>query len=51
MQIGEITATIGYLAQILLAVSMLTAIAAVLPRAVTRVPRTTRDRPRSFSMV
>ncbi|MGP3708055.1 ABC transporter ATP-binding protein [Gordonia paraffinivorans] len=41
MQIGEITATIGYLAQILLAVSMLTAIAAVLPRAVTCAGRIT----------
>ncbi|MEO9326620.1 ABC transporter ATP-binding protein [Gordonia aurantiaca] len=41
MQIGQITATVGYLAQILLAVSMLTVIAGVIPRAVTSAARVT----------
>ncbi|WP_374614383.1 ABC transporter ATP-binding protein [Gordonia sp. (in: high G+C Gram-positive bacteria)] len=39
MQIGQITATVGYLAQILLAVSLLTMIAGVIPRAVTSAGR------------
>ncbi|MFC9981462.1 ABC transporter ATP-binding protein [Gordonia sp. NPDC127522] len=41
MQIGQITATVGYLAQILLAVSLLTMIAGVIPRAVTSAGRIT----------
>ncbi|MDT0221311.1 ABC transporter ATP-binding protein [Gordonia sp. AC31] len=41
MQIGQITATVGYLAQILLAVSLLTIIAGVIPRAVTSAGRIT----------
>ncbi|ATD69451.1 MULTISPECIES: ABC transporter ATP-binding protein [Gordonia] len=39
MQIGQITAAVGYLGQILLAVSMLTVIAGVIPRAVTSAGR------------
>ncbi len=41
MQIGQITATVGYLAQILLAVSLLTMIAGIIPRAVTSAGRIT----------
>ncbi|MCR5978528.1 ATP-binding cassette domain-containing protein [Gordonia jinghuaiqii] len=41
MQIGQITATVGYLSQILLAVSLLTVIAGVIPRAFTSAGRIT----------
>ncbi|WP_439032082.1 ABC transporter ATP-binding protein [Gordonia terrae] len=41
MQIGQITATVGYLGQILLAVSLLTVIAGIIPRAVTSAGRIT----------
>ncbi|MBM7278030.1 ABC transporter ATP-binding protein [Gordonia rubripertincta] len=39
MQIGQIAAAVGYLGQILLAVSLLTVIAGVIPRAVTSADR------------
>ena len=39
MQIGQIAAAVGYLGQILLAVSLLTVIAGVIPRAVTSAGR------------
>ncbi|WP_238421270.1 ABC transporter ATP-binding protein [Gordonia sp. 'Campus'] len=41
MQIGQITATVGYLGQILLAVSLLTVVAGIIPRAVTSAGRIT----------
>ncbi|WP_247601384.1 ABC transporter ATP-binding protein [Gordonia paraffinivorans] len=41
MQIGQIAASVGYLSQLLLAISLLTVVAGVLPRAVTSASRIT----------
>lgn len=41
IQIGQIAASVGYLSQILLAISLLTVVAGVLPRAVTSASRIT----------